>query len=104
VISVRDRRISSLIAALLDSSGVSVTREDRGDPGDGDLWVTDPSVDAIERARSYLAHPGRRIVLVGSPEPAWADIPAVVIRDPLDFEALRARLADAVSSLSGATP
>ena len=77
-------------ARLLEAGGFTVSRNEPGDPGDGNVWLTDATPDALRPAREFLEADARRGVLaLGRGGPEWARLGAVVLDDPENFEALR---------------
>jgi PAS domain S-box-containing protein len=102
-VSVTDTRLASFASTLLEAGGFTVSTRGERDPGDADVWVTDPEPDALEQARAFLAADDRRRVLaLGRAEPEWTQLGAVIVEDPEDFEDLRERVLEAVSGLNGA--
>ncbi len=101
-VSIRDKRIASLVATLLGAAGFDTTYDQTGEPGSCDLWITEPTPDAMRAAGAFLAGPNRRVVVVGPTTPEWNELGVAVVGDPENFEDLRAHINEAASCLSGA--
>ena len=101
-VSIRDQRIASLVCTLLDAAGFDTRNDPDGEPGSSDLWITEPSSEAMKAAGAFLAGTNRRVVVVGPATPEWNALGAAVVVDPEDFEDLRTHINEAASCLSGA--
>jgi PAS domain S-box-containing protein len=100
-VSVRDHRIAALISQILTAAGYQVTPGKIGEPGKANLWVTRPTLKALEAAlRWRKRHSERSVVLLGPPpksaQAKWAAIDATIIEHPNDFEAIRMALGHAI--------
>jgi len=99
-ISVRDHRVAALVAQILIAAGYEVKANSGDGPGRATLWVTKPTVKALEAAlRWRKGHPERAVVLMGPPpknaQERWAAIGATIIDAPSDFQAIRLALGHA---------
>jgi signal transduction histidine kinase len=66
LVDIRDRRMASYAELLLRSEGLVVLPQRRGDPGNADIWITEPTETALRRARRHLAgDKRRRVVFLG---------------------------------------
>ena len=100
-VSVRDYRLAALIAQILTAAGFEVTPGKIGEPGKANLWVTRPTLKALEAAvRWRKRHRERSVVLLGPPpksaQARWAALDATIIDHPNDFEAIRMALGHAI--------
>ncbi len=116
-VSVQDHRAAALVSQVLVAAGVELTPETGRGPGAADLWVTEPTAQALgtagrwRKARRPAGGTGagaagrRAIVLLGAPprhaRPQWAALGATVIDLPGDFEAVRHGLGEAVGAWNG---
>jgi len=98
VVSVGDHRISSLIAQILIAAGVHIKPGQSDGPGKSTLWVTDPSLIALDRAQRWSKQGSkgsekRTVVLLGGPpknsRKRWDAIGAKIIDPPDDFATIR---------------
>ncbi|MHC4107528.1 MAG: PAS domain S-box protein, partial [Planctomycetota bacterium] len=101
VVSIGDPRLASFISALLQGAGFAVRRDGACVPGSSELWITEPSPEAMERARIYLREPKRQLLVLGAAAPEWAELGATVIDDPDNFETVRDRIRAAATGLIG---
>jgi hypothetical protein len=95
--TLTDARAASLVRAVLHACGA--VEDD--DPERADLWVLEPDLIPPADAASWIGRrPGRRVVLLGSPqEPtraAWRNLGATIIDDVDEFNAIRDALHSAV--------
>lgn len=100
-ISVSDHRIAALISQILTAAGYLVTPGKSGEPGKASLWVTKPTLKALEAAQRWRKHNRERsVVLLGPPPKSakakWAALDATIVDHPNDFEAIRMALGHAI--------
>jgi hypothetical protein len=93
-VSLSDGRQAAWWSGLLRSEGYAVTRESDTDPADGRLWVVDPTPQAYRRARRFLAaDPQHRVIVFGTADPRWARLPAIMVEDDVNLDAIREAVA-----------
>jgi signal transduction histidine kinase len=100
VVAIADGRARALIGHLLDSAGIRVRPDGRGEAAD--IWVVEPSESMLAQAvRWRSSRPRARVVLLGRPPAAsaagWESLTPVCIEDPHDLDAVRAGLARAAA-------
>ena len=105
VVSVRDPRTAALISQVLIAGGYQVKAADG--PQRADLWVTKPTLKALDATRRWQkGNGGRAVVLLGSPQKnaraSWGAVGATIIESPKDFDAIRMALGHASSGGGGA--
>jgi hypothetical protein len=104
VVSIRDRRAASFIAAILQAGDFTVVLTDGQEPESSRLWVIDPDSISIQVAKKYLrADRRRRIVVFGPAAEDWSALGALVIEDPVNFDMIRRVLGEALAMVSSAT-
>lgn len=98
VVTLRDRRVASFVSALLQSSGLAVKYEGEPDGTRCRVWVTQAEAGSFDAARRYLKSNRRgRVILFGAPQDPW-DLPGVeVVDDPLDLDAVRCAIGQALA-------
>jgi signal transduction histidine kinase len=102
-VSMADTRLASFTSTLLEAGGFTVSRNEPGDPGDGNVWLTDATPKAIQPARAFLeADPRRAVLALGLAGPEWERLGAVLLDDPENFEALRDCVVKAMFVVNGA--
>jgi len=90
-ISLSDPRIASYVRLLIRSLGVEVASQSNSDPansdpandepGESDVWVTEPTTETLEAARSYVKRdPNRRVLFFGE-DPALGHEPGFIFID-----------------------
>jgi hypothetical protein len=101
VVSIRDRRGTSVVSAILRAGGFEVAVLDGREPPPSRLWVLEPGAAAHQRATQYLkGDQHRRIVIFGPCEADWRSLSAFVIDDPADFDMIRRTLGEALAAVS----
>ncbi|MHC5006565.1 MAG: sensor histidine kinase, partial [Planctomycetota bacterium] len=90
MVSLRDQHLAAWIMTVLNSSGYSVCRNGLGDPDGPRLWVTEPTAENLRIARRLPPDVNRRVVVLGTAEPEWAELGAVVVAETQNLEAIRA--------------
>jgi PAS domain S-box-containing protein len=93
-VSLRDERTSALVAQLLAKAGLTLSPTKDGNPGTGNIWVTDPTRQSLSTATAWKARDASRVlVVVGLPakreRAAWLAAGARIIDHPDDFESIR---------------
>lgn len=105
-VTIRHHRVAALVAHVLASAGVIVIAAQRAGPRTGDIWVTDPTTEALAKARHWSRQHGRCIVLSGAPSAksrkAWAAFEPMVIDPPDDFVSIRHVIALALDCVAKA--
>lgn len=103
-IAVKDRRTTALLTHVLVKAGFRLRPPTTRGPGAVDLWVTEPTEEALAHATRLKAR-GRAPVLVvlGLPRvrrrTAWGSTNARIIEHADDFEAIRHTLSLAILSI-----
>lgn len=100
-VSVRDRRTAALISHILLKAGLTIKAAGSRGPGRANLWVTEPSPQALLQAAAWRKRRAAgKIVLLGAPSrassAAWAGLAATIIQPPDDFEGIRHTLGQAL--------
>ncbi len=100
VVSISDGRAASLVRNLLDSAGAQAEAGD--DPADADIWVVEPSAQALVDATAWRAdRPQGRLVLFGRPGrqsgAEWQALEPVTVDDPDNLDAVRTALGVALA-------
>ena len=90
MVSLRDQHLAAWIMTVLNSSGDGVCRNGLGDPHCPRLWVTEPTAENLRIARRLPPDVNRRVVVLGTAEPEWAELGAVVVAETQNLEAIRA--------------
>jgi len=62
-VSFSDARTAAYAELLLRSTGIDVVRTPAGEPGDTQVWITEPSEESLAAARQYVAEDSRRRVV-----------------------------------------
>jgi PAS domain S-box-containing protein len=101
-ITVRDPRAAALITHVLHKAGLTLGPANSRGPGKAEVWVTEPTKDALAAARLWRKkRPRHVVVLLGAPPPEtereWTALRSTVIDPPDDFEAIRRGLARALT-------
>ncbi|MCW5776934.1 MAG: PAS domain S-box protein [Phycisphaeraceae bacterium] len=102
-VSIADPRAATFIAAFLRAARFNLYEADPAEPGEPDLWVTEPTPEALSTltaARPRDARP--HVLLFGRPGPEWSAIDATRIDDPDDFDRIREAVAEAAAIVAGA--
>lgn len=99
-ITVRDHRMTALITQILVAARVDVLTGKGGNPGKSSIWITEPTLAALEKATRWRGRKSERVVvLLGAPakstQKRWDLIGARVIEPPDDFVAIRHALGEA---------
>jgi PAS domain S-box-containing protein len=104
VISIRDRRAATFIAAILQPA-LSVRMSNSQEPGPSRLWIIEPGGVSLQAARQYLrADRRRRIVVFGPADAEWTALGIAAIEDPTNLELIRSTLGEALTAQAGAMP
>jgi len=101
VVTVRDARIASIAASLLETAGFDVAH--RAAPGSGEdwaVWVTDqrPSPDQMS---ALAPHDHRQVIVVGEASEIAPNNRLRFVRESDDFEALRRSIREARTAVNG---
>ena len=116
-VTIADGRIAALARHVLEAAGCCVAMT--GVPGGADLWLVEPTATTFALALQWKAARGAQsrkgkggaaavegkcLILLGRPSPAdgarWANLhPDTIINEVSDFEALRAAVERALTSL-----
>lgn len=103
-IAVKDRRTTALLAHILVKAGFRLRPPTSRGPGAVDLWITEPTEEALAHATRLRAR-GRApaTVVLGLPSvrrrAAWAATNARIIEHADDFESIRHTLSLAIQSI-----
>jgi PAS domain S-box-containing protein len=90
VISVESARTAAWLAQLLRADGFETRIAADGEPGDAAVWVTAPTPETrLTAARFLAADRRRRVIVFGEPDVEWRDVPAFVVEDTDNLEAVR---------------
>jgi PAS domain S-box-containing protein len=90
-VTLSDPRTAAWIANMLESAGYSVRLAEDGDPSDSHLWVTEPTEQSLQMARTFASGNGkRRIIVLGAGDPEWLGLGAVVVEDASNRTAIQA--------------
>lgn len=100
-ISIQDHRTAALISHVLLKAGLKLRTEDASGPGQSDMWVTEPTREALAAAVPWRKrNPSRTVVLLGMPagpsRQKWTTLGAWIIDPVDDFLAIRRTLAQAL--------
>jgi PAS domain S-box-containing protein len=102
VISIRDRRAATLIAAILQPA-MTVRMASGLDPGPSRLWIIESGAVSVSVAKRYLrSDRRRRIVLFGPASDEWMALGVMAIEDPTNLELIRSTLRAALTALVSA--
>ena len=93
-VSVRDHRAAALVSQVLLKAGLTLKAGTANGPGASDVWVTEPTPNALAAASAWRKQRGaRRVVLLGAPpkaaQPRWVALGATIIEPHNEFEAIR---------------
>jgi len=102
-VTIHDPRSSSFLMTLLRAAGAEPRAAPLEKPGDSDLWILEPTDDAVADAQRFLAQrSGRQVIAFGPPSHAWSALSAIVISDTEDFEHIRQGVEEAIAFARGA--
>ena len=91
VVTLTDQRTAAWVTNVLESMGYIVTVVGDGEPGECDIWVTEPTEEHEATAKTFLAgRPNRRIIALGPAGSAWTILGAVVVQHVTDLDAIKA--------------
>jgi anti-sigma regulatory factor (Ser/Thr protein kinase) len=102
-ISLEDRRLATLLSALLQTAGLATQHVEGRTPPETDLWVTSPTATPVDAAREFMQTSRRQIVLVGEADDAWRELTVITIDPTADFGVIRERVGETVAALTRAT-
>jgi anti-sigma regulatory factor (Ser/Thr protein kinase) len=89
-VTLGDLRTAAWVTNVLESAGYIVSVAEDGDPGDCNIWVTEPEREYLPTARHFLTdHAQRRVIVLGSAPTAWAGLGAVVVEDSSNLDAIK---------------
>ena len=97
-VSVPDRRVASFVAAVLESSGYTVSFTNGDAPGDADLWLSDASCATPAAATRFInGSPSRRVILMGDGAADWIGTNVTIISASAGLSSLRTAIGAALA-------
>jgi len=98
-VGLQDQRVASYATALLKYSGFHVPESGPVGSPEESLWITEPSVHALEEIRQFVRErPGRRVIVVGQSPEEWNE-PGIIMVDG-SHRAMRKALQAASTEMS----
>jgi anti-sigma regulatory factor (Ser/Thr protein kinase) len=103
-ISVRNHRVAALISQVLSAAGIRSTAKRGVRPGTVDLWVTEPTRNALASARTWRNRNAKRMIVLArmpskSLRKGWDALVPAIIDPPNDLDAIRRTLGQAMAAM-----